>query len=514
MLAESAAVLAGTILMASCMSGRGPETHDSGVTLATLVPRIAAFRDEFYERLLAEQTGSHGERLRAEAATLRQPFGGARQYLNARLARLRARQLQHVHLAQIFARMGYPAASSRHAEIVAVASARMLCEISGRLTAGHHALDRGKLTEAANVVADTEDLLHRAIECGALVDPWNILGFQGQFSLFAAMENSVRDHRVDVLTRVIRHIFGLLARIEGVAAARGDEPLVHEISRRLEKIASWWEMFATLDVSGVEHVSGREALSSAGHVAEALGAWKKAGAAAGDLAFWRGHVKQFDSPKAYTLVADALLDEGDLVSSMALLVQWLGHADQVPLSDGEHAFAVLAWRWLARLAQDNQPVERRWPLAKKFFDYLEANADAYWEVPQFKFGDPRAEHADGNSIDGLDPHEEESDVYGAAYEQMTYRDSTDDGFDASMLEGEGPASEFELEAESRRMIARLDFLITLARLWKQAVGMALTAGDDPRLTETISGWFARAAVNRRDLLQLARNVHTYELPKP
>ncbi|HJT36302.1 MAG TPA: hypothetical protein VJ783_30045 [Pirellulales bacterium] len=518
LLYEAGAVLAGTILMASCISGRGPETHDSSVTLAKLVPRIAALRDEFYERLLAGLSGSHGERLRAEAAALRQPFGRARQHLNARLAGLRARQLQHVHLAQIFARMGYPAASSRQAEIVAVTSARMLCEINGRLTAGHHALDRGLLAEAAAFAPEIEDLLERAIECGALVDPWNILGFQGQFSLFPAMENSVRDHRVDVLTQVVRQMFGLLARIEGLAAARGDQALAKTVSRRLERRARWWDQFATLEVSGVEHISGRESVASADRVAEVLSAWKEAGAASGNLAFWRGHVDQFDSPKSYALVVAALIDQGDLVASMALLVQWLGQAEQVPLADGEHAFAALASRWLARLGAADQPATEHWLLVKKFFDYLEANAETYWEVPRFELGDrttgdigPRDDDFAGD----IEPSDDEADdVFGAAYEQMSYRDSTNDGLDASMLEGEGPASEFELEAEARRMVARLDFLITLARLWKQAVGAALVAADQPAMRETATGWFARAAANRRDLLHLARTVQRYELRQP
>ena len=516
LLYEAGAVLAGTLLMASCMSGRGPETHDSSITLSKLVPRIALLRDQFYERLLAGLSGPHGERLRAEAATLRQPFGRARQHLNGRLARLRARQLQHVHLAQIFARMGYAAASSRQAEIVAVASARMLCEINGRLTAGHHALDRGLLADAAGVMPEIEDLLHRAIECGALVDPWNVLGFQRQFSLFPAMENSVRDHRVDVLTQVVRQMFGLLARIEGMAAACGDRRLAKEVAHRLERIARWWDAFATLDVSGVEHVSGRDALASADHVAAVLGAWKEAGVASGDLAFWRGHVERFDSPKSYALVVAALLEQGDLVASLALLVQWLGQAEQVPLADGEHAFALLAWRWLVRLCQTDQPVAGRWPLVKKFFDYLEANAEMYWEVPRFELGSrANAARDDDDNLAGLEPLDEDSDdVFGAAYEQMTYRDSTDDGFDASMLEGDGPATEFELEAEARRMVARLDFLVTLARLWKEAVGLVLAAGDDAQVTETAAGWFARAAANRRDLLTLARSVHRYELRPP
>ena len=42
---------------------------------------------------------------------LRQPFGAARQHLNQSLARRRADQLQHVHLARLFAKMGYTEAA-------------------------------------------------------------------------------------------------------------------------------------------------------------------------------------------------------------------------------------------------------------------------------------------------------------------------------------------------------------------------------------------------------------------
>ena len=33
--------------------------------------------------------------------------------------------------------------------------------------------------------------MRRGIACGALVDPWNILGFQGQYPRFTALEDSV-----------------------------------------------------------------------------------------------------------------------------------------------------------------------------------------------------------------------------------------------------------------------------------------------------------------------------------
>ena len=96
---EAATVLAGTILMASGTSGDGPGRHDSTVTLSTLLPHIAAYRDDFYRERLSQSQGAYGQHLVEEAQRYRQPFGGARQHLNRELARRRALQLQRVHLA-------------------------------------------------------------------------------------------------------------------------------------------------------------------------------------------------------------------------------------------------------------------------------------------------------------------------------------------------------------------------------------------------------------------------------
>ena len=51
LLYEAASVLAAVILMASGTSGAGPEVYDSTVTLMTLLPIIAQYRDEFYQEL-------------------------------------------------------------------------------------------------------------------------------------------------------------------------------------------------------------------------------------------------------------------------------------------------------------------------------------------------------------------------------------------------------------------------------------------------------------------------------
>ena len=108
LLFEAAAVLAGTILMASGVCGDGPTAHDSDARLATLVPEVARYRDAFYGRLLETVGGDHGDLLRAEAKRLKQPFGGIRQHLNQELAKQRAAQLQNHELVDPARRDGLP----------------------------------------------------------------------------------------------------------------------------------------------------------------------------------------------------------------------------------------------------------------------------------------------------------------------------------------------------------------------------------------------------------------------
>jgi len=523
---EAAAVLAGTMLMGSAVTGNGPEAHDSSTTLATLVPRIAACRDAFYERLLGRMGGAHGERLRAEAAALRQPFAGARQHLNHTLARRRARQLQHVHLARLFARMGFTEAAVEQAHVVPVASARMRCEIDCRLTTAHRAIDRKQLKRAAALVPEIEDLLHRAIECGAMVDPWNILGFGGHFSCFPSPEDSIRDERIDELVELLSEIFALCARLAGEAAAAGEEKLGERVSRGLAELARWWDRFASTEVSGVPGVSGREAWESSAQVAAALGAWRRAETAAGDVAFWRQHAQRFRSPKAYALLVDIMLQKRDFVASMALLVHWLSQADEIPLAEGAHSFHAAALRWMENLwgkagtlrespdaAGPSAPndLARQWELARKFLDYFEANAEAYWHVPRLELARSTTDQADNGPEEP--PEEDSNGLFGAAYENVTYRDTTDDGFEGEMLEGGIPASDFELAHEAERISGRLAFLITSSRLWKSAAvasaGVASAERDD-----VLAGWLAQALRRRRELEELLVAVHRYRIPSP
>ena len=109
------------------------------------------------------------------------------------------------------------------------------------------------------MVAEIEDFLDRAIECGAMVDPWNILGFQGQFSLFPAPENSVPDHRLDQLVALMEQIVSLYARLWSEAAVRDDGRLQTDLAVRMARLTEWWDKFAPTSVESIESFSGAEA---------------------------------------------------------------------------------------------------------------------------------------------------------------------------------------------------------------------------------------------------------------
>ncbi|MDZ7618313.1 MAG: hypothetical protein U1E05_15005 [Patescibacteria group bacterium] len=530
---EAAAVLACTMLMGSGVSANRPGAHDSSATLASIIQPIAMYRDEFYEHLLARIGGRHGERLRREAEQLRQPFGGVRQHFNQFITLRRAEQLQNINLALLYARIGAIEAAAQQVRTVPVAAARMSCDIECRMVAADEHLDAGRLEAAMAATKEAESLLHRAIHCGAMADPWNILGFGGQFSLFPALENSVHDFRIDELMETVGGLFDLLVQVRKEAAAAGNEAVEGQAAEQLEALAVWWDRFATVEVMGDDGISGRETCESAEHVSQALRAWHVAGASGGDLAFWRNRVEEFRSPKAYALVIDALLELGDPVAAMALLVQWLSRHDTVPLTEEGYAFYDLAIQWMEQLwrpAADGKepamplPPEQRWALARKFLDYLEANADEYWTCPEFQLAEESdaaaaadlAEDGAFNAMDGEDEEEDEEDfggLYSAAYENVTFRDSADDGIDSSLFDTGQAGSDEELIHESERLVQRLSFLSMLAQLWKQAA-MGPAIDDAGNRDEELTRWLHRASANQRDLLRLLRTVHHHQIPTP
>nr|WP_052303608.1 hypothetical protein [Pirellula staleyi] len=531
LLVEAAAVLAGTILMASGVCGDGPGMYDSGTTLAKLLPRIARYRDQFYERLFTRIGGEHAARLREESQQKRQPFGGARQHLNAQLARRRASQLEHVHLARIFARMGHVKAARRQADVVPCASARMLCQIDCLLTTGHLACDAGDLEKANSLAPQIFRLLERGIQCGAILDPWNIIGFDAHFSLFPAMENSVRDHRADELVSLMDRLFAFYSRIWSEAAAVDRSDLCDNIRDIFQGVASWWHKFAVHEVSTVEAVDPLVLYRAAEGVADALHVWHRGGAAAGDVAFWAPHAAMFDSPKAYALVIDSLLARKDFVASMALLMSWLGEAERIGLERADSSFHDLGLRWFSEMTSlstidpsSPSDAQAAWDKARKFLDYLEANAESFWAVPQFKLGasGPKKHRRKDDHETTAGDEDDGENLFGSAYEGMVYRDSTDDGVQGPIFE-QASTSHDELLIESKRVADRLSFLSTVVKLWKLAVVSPAFASvvrmqhDSPQLASRITAmerWRQQAIENREGLARLLATVRDYKIGAP
>ncbi|MDR1958866.1 MAG: hypothetical protein LBQ54_07470 [Planctomycetaceae bacterium] len=541
LLYEAGAILAGTMLMGAGISGDHTHTFDSNMTLMTLMPHIASYRDRFYESLMTRIPETMHPRMEQERKRLHQPFGGARQSLNKQLAKQRADQLQRFHLARTLARMGYFEAANRQADIIAVVSARILCKMDCYITEGHLLIDQEKPEQAGEVLPKIENLLHRGVACGAIADPWTILGFGAQFSLFPAVDNTVHDHRIDDLINLLNDIFDLACRLQKEAAASGLENLQTEVSNQLAQLAGWWDQFGSMDVSGVEGFSGQAVWESSNMVANALAAWHKAGTAAGDIQFWSRHVERFESPKAYVMLGEALLDQRDLVAAMALMMHWLNQSDRIPLTEGDFSFHSLIMRWIElvwkqepkKVSVDasqklSAPLEpaKRWEMTKKLFDFLEANAGEYWNIPVFEI------EADGNMA-GHDagPSSEEGhrgidDTYSAAYENVTYHDTAEDGVDEDIAEGNGfegssrfnDDDDFELFKETDRISDRLAFLITMSKLWRYSATKSprITggAGGNEAECETLIEWLKQAAGFQRGLEKLLASVTSYEVPPP
>ncbi len=540
---EVAGTLAGTILMGAGVSGSRPDSHDSETTLSSLMPVIANYRDDYYDWLLDSIHGPHREYLEKELQVRRQPFGGVRQYLNAQLAASRATQVQHVQLSKIYAKMGYPEAAARQAAIVPVTSARLICQIDCLLTsASDHCLQR-RLSDCLNDLLSIEKTMLRGIDCGALIDPWCLLGFDGNFPLFPAVENSVADHRADELVGIVEHTLDIYSHLLAETAVAEQPSLFSEVREHFSNLANWWRKYAAHEVSSLQAVDSARILHAAELVAEALRLWKEAGAAAGDVGFWARHAAIFHSPKAYQLVIDALLERKDVVASQALLIHWLSQASEIGLVEGETSYHELVLAWLGLQQErhgDANSFEQRelvWQQIRKFYDYLEANADEYWRVPDFDANvrganrltkpsptDSESEATDFDESEADDDGDDEPDqLFGAAYEDVVYTDSTEDGVEGPIYETD-TSKQDALEAEADRLIDRLSFLNTLAILWFEAshIPLPLLAISElspeqiqllRQRSDVLENWIGQAAKYQTGLTVLLNQVLDMRLPK-
>jgi hypothetical protein len=200
------------------------------------------------------------------------------------------------------------------------------------------------------------------------------------------------------------------------------------------------------------------------------------------------------------------LREADYRAAMGLLVNWASQSEELPLEGGEHSFHGLALQWM--LAVTSGDGERRgpspdaWPLARRFVELLEANAEEYWQVPGLELGGAAEAEAD-----------EEDDLFGAAYEGVTYRDTTDDS-EGSIAGDGGEQDEFDLEAEGERLGQRLHFLMTVARLWHVAARRPPEGAPTAERDDVLARWLTAARENRGRLLALLDAIHEHPVPEP
>ncbi len=520
---DASAVLSGTILMASAISGSGPQTYDSSMSLTSLLPLVARQRDNFYQTLLEAATGSRRKRLKAQADESRQPFGHVRHQLNMHLSQYGARQVQHRHLSSMFAAMGFEQASCEEALVIPCASARFESELLSRLMLVRRNVRSSDLAQAARLIHECIDLLQRGIRCGAIVDPWNILGFQGMFPLFFAREDAIPDNRVEILLELMEQIFDACSLVIAEAAAVGNVETREVVHSDFSKLAIQWDRYAASTVSDLPAVKGEESLHAAEHVAAALAEWRTAGEAAGDISFWREHVSRFESARSFSQVVAALLERQDSVAAMGLLMQWLSEAETFGLESGKHSIHSLLHRLLRAITQ-SADTSQQWQNLRRLFAFMEANAGIFWQVPSLnEFVDRHrrsaAESPDDEAVDlenlFQDDDEDDGGLFEAAYDDVVFRDSADDGNQGDTIdEGYGPGTT-EFEQIYRQLEPRLKFLHTLGSLWSTtAVALSRnpddTVNDDERQLH-LREWLRTIRHFLRELSELVREVRDYEI---
>ncbi len=507
---EASAVLAGVMLMASGLCGHGPGAAQAALGLGDLLPRIASYRDAFYRWLIGRLPPRHAQRLEAEAATLRQAFGGVRRHINAALASRRAAQVEHVSLAAIMARLGRADAAEELAAEVPAASARMFARITSRCVAARQAVWRRRDAAAAIVELDRAvDLLFRAVGCGAAVDPWNILGLAGQFPLHEPGGESLPDPRVEDLVNVTSTILDGYAAAWRHAGLVGDRATAAAAAAALEKLAGWWDRHASTTVEGVPHLSGRECVESGREVLEALARRKNLPGGAIPPGFWRQAVAGFSSPRSHAQAAEALLEEGDLDGAAGLLVHWASLLEGEAIERTGPVWLASATAWLGRSLTDGSLQGRQ--RVRRFLELVEANTSGIVDLLEAA----AVGREPGVETDRFEPEDDDEQAEGeervaAAYESMVWQDSTDDGVDGGILDVEG--REPESTAGVGAIEDAAEFLTGVLRLFQGAV-TAWCAADaqasEPRPgeeTDSVVGWRHTVRRLERTLVRAARVV--------
>ncbi len=536
---DASAALSGTILMASSISGDAPDTFDSNVSLSTLLPVVARHRDFFYEHLMEKTSGKRAKRLAEVKQKTRQPFGHVRHALNIFLSTHGARQVRNRELALMYARMGFAEQSRKQAEIIPAASIRFEAEIQWRLRICRQKLDVGEFEQAETLLIEIEEFFQRGIQCGSFVDPWNILGFQGQFPLFANREDAVPDVRVEFLVEMMEQFFSLYAITLSEAAMAGRDDVIERTKTRFRSLANQWDRYATTTVEDIPRLYGMKTYESAVVVSNTLSEWQKqAGASENSLGFWRTHVELFESHMAYHNVVQVLLQKGDLNSAFGLLMQWLNQSEETDSIQFDQNFSAALLEWTRTLQNKQFESPELFQRYHRMLELIEANAGNRWGVPKLvqeleetskeedndEWWDKPALNGpweDGEA--GLED-EEPDDPFAAAYEGVSFRDSADDGQEGAISDPSDPWADNEFEEWGRNYDPHLKFLHALAEIMQQAVLVAAgligkqqknsPSEEIDQILKNVKSWSNDLQRFERELGHLLHEVNSRDLTPP
>ncbi|GEM_PF-1611391 len=512
---EAAAVLAGTMLMGASVWGSYPGAMMSTTNVSELLSRIAKARDDFYVWLLSAQHELGGSLSPQEPRPHGRPFDEVRQFLNTALAEYRSRQTHASSLVRVMAQMGSLHAARTAASRLSSKTARLRAGIVISLGSADSLLREKRFEECLQELNLAVQMLRSAVECGALGDPWNILGLGGHFPIFEWSQEGPIDPRLTFLISLMDTIFQNFASLRRQAAADDQAAIEENAKTQMEELAAWWDQFASAEVSDLNGFRGQDICDAAQQVVEVVRSWRGERKAATDAAFWKDHVARLRGTDSLALLVDTLLEHGDRDAAMALLVYWVSRATELGLHGTLNSFPELAYRWFRPLwlvhdaAMGDQC--KRWSEVRKFLDYLEANADTHWNVPSLKdlLGTGTNAYAD-HASEIEDRHEDS--LWQAAYEGVVFRDSADDGVDGILEETGEPLENFELARLSEELRNRIGFLYTILIL-RQLVAVAFRnlQFDDPEVSEVFIHWYRHVFHLEESLLHFAEELRRFPL---
>lgn len=322
------------------------------------------------------------------------------------------------------------------------------------------------------------------------------------------------------------------------AAARGETKLAAEISVRYEALADFWDKFGSSTVNDLPAWQPVN-LWNRPHTRRP---WRNGGPQGKRPAIFSSgaHVAQFESSKAYAQVVAALLERRDTVAALGLLMQWLSQQEEVGLDAGYLSFEELLLWWMGIIVEKGATAkDDPWPLIRRMFDYLEANAGELWSAPAStdvvsESTKPQESHRNEGVVGGVENEgddelgdDEEDKLFGAAYEGVVYRDSADDGQEGETMD-DRPSFQRQTEFEliERELEPRLKFLRMIAQLWQMGATLAVerelvpvdalsNAIRDSRLAQadSLRHWLRHSIELQADLTKLIDRLWKQEIGK-